>query len=122
MADRIIIKNLFLRTIIGINDDERANRQDVLINLTLEADTRAAGKSDNIEDAINYRSVTKRVIELVESSRFFLVEKMAEEIAQLCLNDERVSQVTVSVEKPAALRFAKSVGVMIERGRDDANG
>jgi len=117
MTDRIIIKNLFLRTIIGISEDERVNRQDVLINLTLETDTRKAGQSDDIVDAVNYRSVTKQVIDMVESSRFFLVEKLCEEIAQLCLSDERVQHVTVSVEKPAALRFARSVGVCIERGR-----
>ena len=120
MTDRIIIKDLFLRTIIGINDDERANRQDVLINLALETDTRAAGRSDDIADAMNYRAMTKQVIDLVEGSRFFLVEKMAEEIAALCLSDPLVTRVSVTVEKPAALRFARSVGVTIERGRDDA--
>ena len=120
MTDRIIIRDLFLRTIIGINDDERANRQDVLINLALETDTRAAGRSDDIADAMNYRAMTKQVIDLVEGSRFFLVEKMAEEIAALCLSDSLVTRVSVTVEKPAALRFARSVGVTIERGRDDA--
>ncbi len=117
MTDRIIIKDLFLRTILGINEDERRNRQDVLINLTLETDTRQPGTSDDIADTVNYRTMTKQVIDLVESSRFFLVEKMCEEIAQLCLKDERVERVTVCVEKPAALRFAKSVGVCIERER-----
>ena len=119
MPDRIVINNLFLRTITGINDDERANRQDVLVNLTLETDTRIPGRTDDIADAVNYRSMTKQVIDLVEGSRFFLVEKMAEEIAALCLTDERVSRATVSVEKPAALRFARSVGVTIERSRED---
>ncbi len=119
MTDQIVIKDLFLRTIIGINDDERANRQDVLINLMLEADTRAAGLSDDIDDTVNYRSITKQVIELVENSRFFLVEKLAEEIARLCLVDRRVERVWVRVEKPAALRFAKSVGVSIQRSRED---
>ena len=69
MTDRIIIRDLFLRTIIGINDDERANRQDVLINLALETDTRAAGRSDDIADAMNYRAMTKQVIDLVTSLR-----------------------------------------------------
>lgn len=119
MTDRILIKDLFLRTIIGINDDERSNRQDVLINLVLETDTRAAGLSDDIDDTVNYRGITKQVIELVEDSRFFLVEKLADEIARLCLADRRVEKVQVTVEKPAALRFAKSVGVSIERGRAD---
>ena len=119
MTDRIIIKDLFLRTIIGINDDERANRQDVLINLSLETDTRPAAETDDIANTVNYRTITKNVIELVESSRFFLVEKMAEEIAKQCLNDPRVTRVSVTVEKPAALRFARSVGVSIQRSRDD---
>jgi len=119
MSDRIVIKNLFLRAIIGINDDERTDRQDVIVNLELETDTRPAGRSDNIDDAVNYRTITKQVIDLVEGSRYFLVEKMAEEIARLCLGDARVSRVWVTVEKPAALRFARSVGVSIERSRDD---
>lgn len=120
MPDRIIINDLFLRTIIGVNDDERTNRQDVLVNLALTVDTRAAGRSDDIADTVNYRTLTKRVIDLVEGSQFFLVEKLAEEIAQLCLEDRRVQDVTVTVEKPAALRFAKSVGLSIVRTRDDA--
>jgi dihydroneopterin aldolase/D-erythro-7,8-dihydroneopterin triphosphate epimerase len=120
MTDRIEIKDLLIRAIIGINDDERENRQDVVINMALSTDARAAGRSDDISDAVNYRTLTKQVIALVERSRFFLVEKMAEEIAALCLDDERVSKVVVSVEKPGALRFARSVGVTIERSRSDA--
>jgi dihydroneopterin aldolase/D-erythro-7,8-dihydroneopterin triphosphate epimerase len=119
MADQILIKDLFLRTIIGVNDDERSNRQDVLINLVLDVDTRAAGRSDDMQDTVNYRDIAKQVIELVEGSRFFLVEKLANEIARVCLSDRRVEQVQVSVEKPAALRFAKSVGISIVRTRDD---
>ncbi len=119
MTDRILIKDLFLRTIIGINDDERTQRQDVLINLVVETDTQKAGQSDNIDDAVNYRTLTKQIIQLVETSRYLLVEKMAEEIARLCLSDPRVERVNVTVEKPQALRFARSVGVSIERGRDD---
>ena len=117
MADRIIVSDLLLRTIIGVNDEERIERQDVRINLVLETDTRAAGRSDDLEQAVNYRTVVKQVIELVENSRFFLVEKLAEEIAQVCLRDERVDRVQVTVEKPAALRFARSVGVSIWRSR-----
>jgi dihydroneopterin aldolase/2-amino-4-hydroxy-6-hydroxymethyldihydropteridine diphosphokinase len=117
MTDRIQIKDLLLRTIIGINDEERRNKQDVLINITLHADTRAAGASDDIADAVNYRTVTKRIIRLVEGSQFFLVEKMAAEIAAICLEDPRVERAMVRVEKPGALRFARSVGVEIERRR-----
>ena len=119
MADQIQIKDLLLRTIVGINEEERRNKQDVLINLVLYADTRAAGASDDIADAVNYRTITKRIINLVEGSQFYLVEKMAAEIAALCLEDPRVEKVNVRVEKPGALRFARSVGVEIERTRAD---
>jgi dihydroneopterin aldolase/D-erythro-7,8-dihydroneopterin triphosphate epimerase len=119
IMDQIHIKDLHLRTIIGINEEERRNRQDVLINLVLDVDTRLAGESDDIDQAVNYRTITKRIIQLVESSRFYLVEKMAAEIASICLDDPGVERARVSVEKPGALRFARSVGVTIERGRDD---
>jgi D-erythro-7,8-dihydroneopterin triphosphate epimerase len=119
MSDEIRIKGLFLRTIIGINDDEREHKQDVRINLALTVDTRPAARSDEIDDAVNYRTITKDVIDLVENSQFFLVERMAEEIARLCLRDPRVERVRVSIEKPAALRFARSVGVVIRRSRSD---
>lgn len=117
MTDQIQIKDLLLRTIVGVNDEERRNRQDVLINITLHADTRPAGRSDDIADAVNYRTLTKRIIALVENSQFYLVEKLAAEIAALCLDDPRVEQADVRVEKPGALRFARSVGVEIHRTR-----
>jgi 2-amino-4-hydroxy-6-hydroxymethyldihydropteridine diphosphokinase len=119
MTDKIQIQDLLLRAIIGINDEERRNRQDVLINITLHADTRAAGRSDDMADAVNYRTLTKRIIALVENSQFYLVEKLAAEIAALCLDDPRVERADVRVEKPGALRFARSVGVEIQRTRAD---
>jgi dihydroneopterin aldolase/D-erythro-7,8-dihydroneopterin triphosphate epimerase len=118
MTDRILIHDLFLRTIIGINAEERTERQDVVINLVVETDTRRAGQSDDIADAVNYRTLTKQIIELVENSQFLLVERLAEVIATLCLADSRVDKVKVTVEKPLALRFARSVGVSIERSRE----
>lgn len=119
MTDRILIKDLLLRAIVGINDDERINRQDVLINVVLDTDTRAAARSDDIADAVNYRTLTKQIIDLVEGTAFLLVERMATEVARLCLADKRVEQVQVTIEKPTALRFARSVGVSITRCRDD---
>jgi FolB domain-containing protein len=119
MLDEIQIKDLLLRAIIGINDEERRSRQDVLINVTLWADLRPAGASDNIADAVNYRTITKRIIQLVEGSQYYLVEKLAAEIATICLDDLRVERARVSLEKPGALRFARSVGVVIERDRTD---
>ncbi len=119
MPDRIEIKGLLLRTVIGVNTDERHDRQDVLINLTLYTDTRPAGRSDELRDTLDYRALTKRVITLVEESRFYLVERLAAAIADLCLEDACVERVSVTVEKPGALRFARSVGVTIDRGRSD---
>jgi dihydroneopterin aldolase/D-erythro-7,8-dihydroneopterin triphosphate epimerase len=117
--DCVFIRDLLLRAIIGINDDERVNRQDVIVNIEMFADCRPAAASDLIDDAVNYRDVAKRTIDLVERSQFFLVETLASEIARECLADSRVQSVRVTVEKPTAVRFARSVGVTIERSRGD---
>ncbi len=117
MTDHIHIKDLLLRGIVGINPEEREKRQDILINLVLEADTQPAGLSDRIEDAVNYKTITKRVIRMVEHARFFLVERLVDEIALICLSDPRVEAVRATVEKPGALRFSRSVGVEIFRTR-----
>jgi dihydroneopterin aldolase/D-erythro-7,8-dihydroneopterin triphosphate epimerase len=118
--DRIEIHDLLLRCIVGINESERRNKQDVLINIVMWTDTVPAAASDNIEETVNYRTVTKQIIEFVEASEFFLVERLVEGIADICLDEPRVEQVQVSLEKPGALRFARSVGVTILRGRADA--
>ncbi len=115
--DRIEIKDLLLRCVIGINPDERKTKQDVLINIILSGNFKAAAASDDIGDAVNYRTVVKQIIEHVEASQYFLLERMAERIAEICLHDKHVDQVQVSVEKPGALRFARSVGVRVERGQ-----
>jgi FolB domain-containing protein len=118
-ADIIEIKDLLLRTIIGIKPDERVHKQDVLLHIVMAADLRPAGASDDIADAVNYRSVAKAVIALVEEASYRTVEKLATEVARLIVTTFPVSQVTVAVEKPGALRFARSVGVRITRGPDD---
>jgi len=118
-TDQVHIKELLVRTIIGINPEERVKRQDVLINITMFADLRPAIISDDIADAVNYKTIAKQVIEMVENSQFYLVEKMASEIADICLADVRVTRAMVSVEKPGALRFARSVGVTIDRRRGE---
>jgi FolB domain-containing protein len=120
MTDEIRIEDLLLRAVIGINGEERRDRQDLLISLVLFVDTRTVGRTDDIADApVNYRTLTKRVITMVEESAFHLIERLAEEIAGLCLTEPAVERVRVEVRKPAALRFAKSVGVVIERERGD---
>jgi dihydroneopterin aldolase/D-erythro-7,8-dihydroneopterin triphosphate epimerase len=113
-TDQIHIKDLLLRTIIGINEEERRNKQDVVINVTLYTDHSPAA-ADDIADVVNYRTLTKKIIHLVENSQFFLIEKMALEIVNLCLSDTKVARAVVTVEKPGALRFARSVGVTVDR-------
>ncbi|MBF0445389.1 MAG: dihydroneopterin aldolase [Magnetococcales bacterium] len=115
--DKIDIKDLQLRCVIGIQEWERKTLQDVLINITLFTDLSAAGKSDNIEDTVNYKTLCKQIIAMTEASSFFLVEMLASKIAELALEDERVTTVQVQVEKPGALRFARTVGVTIVRSR-----
>lgn len=115
--DKIRIRELLLRCIVGINPDEREHKQDVLIDLTLFADLSRAADSDDIDDTVNYKTIKNDVVALVESSSFYLVEKLAEEIARVCLANPQVQAARVSVDKPGALRFARSVGVEILRFR-----
>ena len=117
--DKIIIRDLLLRGIIGINPDERVKLQDILINIVIWADIRKAAASDAIEDAVDYKTITKRVIQHVEDSSDFLVEKLVTDIARLIIMEYGVERVMVRVEKPTALRFAESVGIEIERTRAD---
>jgi FolB domain-containing protein len=117
--DRIRISDLLLRGIVGIKPEERVKPQDILVNLELVADCRPAGASDDIADAVNYRTVAKDVIAHVEESRYLTVEKLATELARLVLERYPVAELTIRVEKPGALRFARSVGVTLTRRRDD---
>ena len=118
--DRIFIRDLHCRGILGINPDERVNRQDVVVNVVLEADTRPAAASGDIADAVNYRTVAKQILELVETGEFLLVETLCDRIAGVCLADDRVTACEVTVDKPTALRFAGGVGVTIRRERGGA--
>ena len=115
--DKIFIRDLAARCIIGVNDDERREKQDVRIHLVLWADLGRAGRTDRFEDTVDYRAVKKRVLESVEKSSYFLVEALAERIAGICLDSAGVEEVQVTVEKPSALRFARTVGVEILRKR-----
>jgi D-erythro-7,8-dihydroneopterin triphosphate epimerase len=116
--DRILIRDLRARCIIGINEEERREKQDVVVNLAISADLGTAGRSDRFEDAVDYRDLKKRIVAMVEDSRFLLLEALAEAVADVCLEHPMVSQVQVTLDKPYALRFARSVGVEIVRGRE----
>jgi FolB domain-containing protein len=115
--DRILISDLLVRCIIGVRDEERRDKQDVLINLSLSADLRKAGKSDRLEDSVDYRALTKQILSMAESSQFHLVEALAQAVADICLEHPSVQEATVKVEKPGALRFARNVGIEIVRRR-----
>ena len=113
--DKVFIKDLEIETIIGIFGWEREVKQIVRISLEMSFDISKAGKSDNIDDALDYKKIGKSIVNLVENSSFFLVEKMAEEIASLVLTNEQIEEIKLRVEKPGALRGSKSVGVEILR-------
>lgn len=117
--DTIEIDALRLRCIIGFSAHELKDKQDVVISLRIGTDMRHAGETDNPDDAFNYRTVTKAIIQHVENSRYALVEKLAAEIARICVVEYGAGWVQVRVHKPGALRFADSVGVVIERTPDD---
>lgn len=118
--DQIRLTDLLVRGVLGINPQEREKKQDIIVNITLWADIKTAAMSDDIDHTVNYRSVAKLVIEHIETNKPFLVEKLCEDLAVLCFRyDRRVKKTLISVEKPGALRFAKSVGVSIERSRVD---
>ena len=113
--DKVFIENLEIETIIGIFGWEREVKQIVRISLEMSFDISKAGKSDNIDDALDYKKIGKSIVNLVENSSFFLVEKMGEEIASLVLKNEQIEEIKLRVEKPGALRGSKSVGVEILR-------
>lgn len=115
--DKILIKELRGRCLLGVSEEERRAKQEVIINLTLGADLHLPGRTDRFEDAIDYREIKYRVLEAVENSQFHLVEALAQAIAEVCLEYPGVAQVTVEVEKPSALRFARSVSAEITRSR-----
>lgn len=117
--DQIFIADLLARGIIGISEAEREKPQEILINLVLFVNTRDAGKSDNLEDSVNYRTIAKRVLAHAETAARQTVEALAADLARLCLEETGVERVRVRVEKPGAVRFSRSVGVEIERERRD---
>jgi FolB domain-containing protein len=116
--DQIFIKDLLVRGVIGISEAERAQPQDILINIVLFSDTQEAGKSDRLEDTVNYRTVAKAILAHAEKAARHTVEALAADISLLCLQEPRVERVRVRVEKPGAVRFSRSVGVEIERVKE----
>ncbi len=116
--DKVIIKNLLARGIIGVNDWERNHPQNILINVELFTDTRHAAETDDINDCVNYSVMSKKIMAHAESAGRLTVEALANDLANLCLAEKGVQKVIIRVEKPGAVRFAESVGVEIERSRE----
>ncbi len=114
----IRIKNLRLRTYIGFNDDERRKRQDVVINVRFDYPGERAADSDDVEYAVNYRTITKQIIALVEGNNFLLLEKLAAEVLELVMQQPEIRFAEVEVDKPHALRFADSVSATLHAARD----
>ncbi|MCU0935656.1 MAG: dihydroneopterin aldolase [Gammaproteobacteria bacterium] len=117
--DTVYIRELRIETVIGIYEWERRVRQSVVLDLEMAADIARAAATDNIADALNYKAVAKRVIAFVEASQFQLVETLAERVAEIVLAEFGVPWLRLRVNKEGALRGARDVGVVIERGRRD---
>jgi dihydroneopterin aldolase len=118
--DIVFIHDLKVQTVIGVYEWERRIRQTISLDLDMQADIGRAAVSDSIDDALDYKAVAHDVTAMIESSTFMLVETLAEAVARLLLDQYRIGWVRVRVSKPAAVRGAKAVGVVIERQRGAA--
>ena len=114
--DIVYIRDMKVNTIIGIYDWEREIRQTVSLDLEMAADISNAGRSDHIDDTLNYKAVAKRLIAFIEESDFQLVETLAERVAAIVLDEFNVPWLRLRLSKPGAVRGARDVGVVIERG------
>ena len=115
---KIRVKNLLLRTYIGFNPEELVNKQDVIINLEIEASVpETAMEKDEPDNIFDYKTITKKVITLVQEGRFKLLEVLSQKILDLIMEDEKVKWAKVEVDKPHALRFAESVSIEMEAAK-----
>ena len=110
---KIRIANLRLRTFIGFNDEEREKQQDVVINIEIEHAIDPAAFDDDVESALNYKTITKAVIKHVETGRFLLLERLVNDVLAICSANPAVRRAEVTIDKPHALRFADSVSVTL---------
>ena len=117
MMDKVYIRDLRIETVIGIYDWEREIRQTVSLDLEMGTDIRRAGETDHIDDTLDYKSVAKRLIDFVGKSEFQLVEALAENCAQIVLNEFNVPWMKLRLSKPGAVTGSQDVGVIIERSK-----
>ena len=116
IMDTVFIRGLKAKAVIGVFDWEKQIRQNLVLDLDLRADVAHAAASDALENAVDYKAISQRVVEFVEDSQFQLVESMAEAVASIIREEFAVSWVRVRIAKPFAVRTAQEVGVVIERG------
>ena len=116
--DKIFIRDLEVRSIIGLYPHERTAKQALIFNLELRGDFSDAGRTDTLTGTVNYREVEEKLIDLAEHSSFLLLEALAEAAADLCLSFDAVQSVLVSIDKPAAALRARSIAIQIERGKN----
>jgi len=119
MRDAIEVIDLEVPTRIGITSEERANHQTLFIDLALSVDTRMAGTSDDLNDTVDYQTLSDEIRSLGSVSEYNLVERFAEEVSKLCLRNERVDSVSLKIKKPEALPAARTIAVSIQRDRAD---
>lgn len=119
-SDAIIeIQNLRLRTYIGFNPEEQEKQQDVIVNAELHYPAQLASMSDDVQDAVNYKVVTKKIIQLIEEGRFLLLEKLVKDVLDVCAEHSWITFAKVKIEKPHALRFADSVSLTMHYTKDN---
>ena len=117
--DKVLIKDLRVQAIIGINPWERETPQEILINLEIYTDLTLAGETDDIADCINYDQTAAEILNHTQQVQRFTVEALAHDIAEICLAKPNANSVRVKVEKPNAVPYAARVGVEIKRSRKD---
>jgi len=113
--DTLFINDLTIPCIIGVYEHERKDKQLVVINIAFSVDTKIPGKTDELNDTVSYRDIAHEVENIVSNSQYHLLEKLAQVVADICLNDKRIKQVTVHIEKPKAIKLAKSSAIEITR-------
>lgn len=117
MSDIVYISGLAIETVIGVYEHERDIQQKLVLDIEMKCDTRAAGASDNFEDALDYDAISQRVSEFIKQSHYQLIESVAEQTASLLLKEFNIQSLKIKVSKPGAISMADDVGVVIERSR-----
>ena len=115
MHDQIFIEELLVKMSVGIYEHEKQNKQNVIINLTLDVETNKDRKLQSISDVVSYEHITNEIIKICQSNHYDLLEELAELIADFCLQDGKVHGISLELKKPDIIDHTKSVGIKIKR-------